>query len=441
MNRGPNLKLPGMGAAIHSADPTLLFTSWGHNECTGWGWVAAEALQAAGMKARRAVAFKSGHTFYEVWYAGEDGREGWHAFDPFIGWYFLNERGEVASCAELASNPDLVLHPRSGGRSRLGHHPDRSGFLHRYQVDDLLDVIQPVQNYELRFEPRAGQSYTQLWRPELPELAWKDAATQRAAHCDISLYDEEGKPRYPEHLPYWKNYAWETAGSGINGNQAVRWHGCGALRWQPLELGAAGAWRSANAVFENGTVRPAGAKKHCEVWWHIKLPYLATYLSIHPAADLGGGDLLGFAVSPDAGRSVHSLYWKAGDPPKQILNGPGEGPSVRGLQEFWVRLDLSTQSPASPLRVRGLQLTVGYQLNMNVLPRILPGDNTLYLQAEKLDGVKLSAEWAYTHPDGEKLDSVSLDAAGRASKKVNPGVNRPEDIVMRGVTLRCVAAK
>jgi hypothetical protein len=455
MNRGPNLKLPGLGGYIHSADPLALFTSWGHNECTGWGWVAAEALQAAGMKARRAVAFKSGHTFYEVWYAGEDGKEGWHAFDPFIGWHFLNEHGEVASCEELAANPDLVLHPR-GGSARLGHHPERSGFLHRYQVHDLLDVVQPVRNEELHYNPVAGQTFSLLWRPELPELAWRDDATQdpnsptpsleRAigAHCDISLYDEEGKPRYPEHHAYWKNYVWGTErGDGINGSQPVRWHGCGALRWQPLLLGESAAWRSANAVFENGTVRPSGARKHCEVWWHISLPYLATYLRLHPAVDLGGGDLLGFAVSPDAGRSLHSFYynWRTpGATPKLISLLPGDAPSIRGLREFWLRLDMSTQSNDSPLRMRGLQLTVGCQVNMNVLPRLVPGKNTLFLQADEMDGVKLQAEWAYTHPDGEKTEVVNLDASGRATRNVDPAVKRPDELIMRGVTLRCEKA-
>ncbi len=442
MNRGPNLKLAGLGSWIHSADPTLLFTSWGHNECTGWGWVAAEALQAAGMKARRAVAFKSGHTFYEVWYAGADGKEGWHAFDPFIGWYFLNEGGEVASCEELAANPDLVTRPRSGGRSRLGHDPERSGYLHRYQVHDLLDVVQPVQGYELRFEPRAGQVYSQLWRPEIPELSWKVGSSTSGAHCDISLYDEEGKPRYPEHHSYWKNYVWETGDQhGINGTQAVRWHGCGALRWQPLLLGDAAAWSSANAVFENGTLRPTGAKKHCEVWYHIRLPYLATYLRLNPAVDVGGGDLVGFAVSPDAGRSLHSVYWKSGEPPKLITHGLEEGPSIRGLQEFWLRVDMSTQSSASPLRLRGLQMTVGYQLNMNILPRLVPGENKLYLQADKVDGVKLSAEWAYTHPDGERLETVTLEKAGRAARSINPIVKKPDELIMRGVTLRCDAVR
>ena len=157
MNRGPNLDIPSMGGYARCCDPTLLFTSWGHNSCTGWGFVAVEALQAAGLKARRVVAFASSHTIYEVWYKGLNGKEGWHAFDPFIGWYFLNDEGEVASCEELAANPDLVVHPRSGGRSRLGHHPERSRILHRYQVHDLLDIVQPVQGNELRYFPKIGQ--------------------------------------------------------------------------------------------------------------------------------------------------------------------------------------------------------------------------------------------------------------------------------------------
>src|SRR6185369_14529119 len=127
------------------------------------------------------------------------------------------------------------------------------------------------------------------------------------------------------------HYAWPTQNShGINGTQEVRWHGCGALRWQPLLFGAQTAFRAHNAVFENGTVRPSGAKKHCEVWWHIKLPYLATYLRLSPAVEVGGGDLIGFAVSPDGGRSLHPFYWKTGVPPKLIDFGTEEGPTIRG---------------------------------------------------------------------------------------------------------------
>lgn len=443
MMRGPNLRVPGLGGYIHCTDPHILFTSWGHNECTGWGWVATEALQSAGLKARRAVTNNSGHTFYEVWYKGLDGKEGWHAFDPFIGWYFTNESGEVASCEELAAHPDLVTHPRPGGPQRLGHHPERAGVLHRHQVGDNLDVVQPAGNYELRYEPQVGMAFSNLWRPEIPDLAlYFEEGRNGGTYCDMSLYDEEGKPRFPEHYPYWKNYVWTPKSEkGIAyGGDGVRWHGSGALRWQPLLYGKDAACEHANAIFEDGTVRPTGAKKHCEVWWRIKLPYLASYLRLNVSADAGGGDLIGFSISPDAGRSRHNFHWKAGVPPKLITVGPNDVPGVKGMQEFWLRLDMSTQSAASPLRLRGLHICVGYQQNMYIQPRLLPGENELYLQAEKLDGVKLQAEWNYGTAEGEHSESLELGKGTRATKKLRPTAQKPEDLLMRGVTLKCIPA-
>ncbi|MCK6471782.1 MAG: hypothetical protein L6R28_08545 [Planctomycetes bacterium] len=452
MNRGPNLFQPAFGSYIKGFDPLTLFTSWAHNECTGWGWVAAEALNAAGVKARRAVAFASGHTFHEAWYKGLDGKEGWHAFDTFQGWYFLNDAGEVASCEELAANPDLVTNPRPGGRARLGHHPERSGVLHRYQVHDLLDVEQPVRGEELSFEAQPGMQFTNLWRPEHPELAMpvgekRDGEQPGGPHCSISLYDEEGRPRYPEHLPYWRHYVWPShkgnaVDNNIAGDDAVRYHGAGHLRWQPLQYGADVACEVHNAVFERGTVRPSGPRKHAEVWWRIRVPYLATYLKVEAAMDKGGGgDLVGFAISPDAGKSAHGIHW---GPPKgrvMITLPPTQAPSLRGVREFWLRLDMSTQSPQSNLRVRGIHVHVGYQHNMNIQPRLVPGANELYLEAKHLDGVKLETEWNYTHPDGEKSETVALAKPGRAAKSVDPKIERPDDLIMRGVTLTCVPAE
>ena len=310
-NRGPNLSIPGMGGYLKCTDPSLLFTSWGHNECTGWGWVATEALQAAGLKARRAVAFKHGHTFQEVWYKGDNGKEGWHAFDPFIGWHFTNDEGEVASCEELAANPDLVLHPRKGSAQPLGNHPERSGILHRYQVGDLIDIKQDVQNNDISFEPKIGQSYSVLWKPELPGLGLlcRDGRPDRG-HCDIPLYNEEGTVRHPDYFPYWKNYVWPTPNSTghTNGGLPVRWHGSGALRWQPLLFGEKVVHKADNAIFENGTLKPRANKTHCEVWWKIKIPFLASYLRLGMAADMGGGDMMGISISPDNGKSLHNLY-------------------------------------------------------------------------------------------------------------------------------------
>ncbi len=155
MCRGRMPETPGFNGMLTSSDPLTTF-AWGHHQCTGWGWVATEALQAAGVKARRSVVNNSGHTFYEVWYAGENGKESWHAFDPFLGWYLLNEDGEVASCAELAANPDLSIHPR-GGPSRLGNHPERSVLGYSHYTGDNLDIVQPVRNEELSALRTAGK--------------------------------------------------------------------------------------------------------------------------------------------------------------------------------------------------------------------------------------------------------------------------------------------
>ncbi len=441
-NRGPNLKLPGMGGYLHCPDPTILFTSWGHNECTGWGWVATEALQAAGLKARRAVAFKHGHTFYEVWYKGDNGKEGWHAFDPFIGWFFTNDEGEVASCEELFANPDLVLHPRKGSAQPLGNHPERSGILHRYQVNDLIDVIQEVQNEDISFNPKIGQTYSVLWKPELPTLSLPcDDGHPDGAHCDISLYNEEGKVRHPEHFPYWKNYVWPTPNSPkqTNGGQPVRWNGSGCLRWQPLLFGDKVVHKAHNATFENGTVKPKANKAHCEVWWKIQIPYLASYLRLATGVDIGGGDMLGISISPDNGRSLYNIHWGSNHPSKVIDLNPRSAPSINGLREFLIRIDMSSQSATSNLRVRGFQINVGYQVNMNILPRLVPGQNELKLKANSVgSGVKLQAEWAYTHPDGEMIDTVSLDKAGESKLAKKLDIKSPSDITMRGVILKCL---
>ena len=92
-------------------------------------------------------------------------------------------------------------------------------------------------------------------------------------------------------------------------------------------------------------------------------------------------------------------------------------------------------------RLRSLQIKVGYQHNMHIQPRLVPGDNELYVQAENLNGVRLQTDWAFTHSDGEQVETVELLSGKRSSKKVNPKISKPEDLIMRGVTLRCLPAK
>jgi len=193
-----------------------------------------------------------------------------------------------------------------------------------------------------------------------------------------------------------------------------------------------------NAIFENGTVKPIGNKTYCEVFWKIQVPYLASYLRIGTALDIGGGDIFGISISPDNGESFHTLHWGGSHPPKVLELNPRTAPSINGLREFIIRMDMSSQSKNSTLRLRGFQINVGYQVNMNILPRLLPGKNELCIKAKSISpSVKLEAEWAYTHPDGEMIDTVTLDKAGENKTIKILIIKSPADIIMRGVTLYC----
>ena len=455
MNRGPNFyRASGCGTYERCFDPDLLFTGWGSHECTGWGWIGAEALCSAGLEARRVVCHNNGHTLYEVFYAGDDGRESWHAFDPFGGWYALNERGEVASCEELAADPRLAQRPLPGSSVPFGHSWERSSQAHRHRMESALEIEQPLRNEQLSWELLPGMAVSSLWRPADPAYALvtcddappgqRGKRAPNGSHCTIPPYDEEGRLLYPEHEPYWKPYRWPaTARSelapGVSPimpchHDLVRWHGYGSLRWTPLPYGEAATAHCRHARFDRGILSPDGPNRWLEVWYRFRLPYPVSHLSID--TDVAGSGTVGFALSADGCETVASLYW---GPPRwmKILNGKAEylagKASVQGLREFWLRVDMETRDT---IRMNALRIMVGYQHNMHVQPRLLPGVNGLHLAAAEVGaGEEVSARWNYTTPAGEQEAVLKLDEAGRVNETVQVACEEPDDIIMRGVTI------
>ncbi|MDD4890511.1 MAG: hypothetical protein PHU85_11340, partial [Phycisphaerae bacterium] len=425
MNRGPNFYVAGgTGTYERCFNADLLFTGWGSHECTGWGWIGAEALCAAGLKARRVVCHNNGHTIYEVFYKGDDGVESWHAFDPFAGWYFVNRRGEVASCEELAADHSLAQSPLPGSAQPSGHIWERNSQAHRHRMESALVIDQPIRRERLAWDLLPGQSVSNLWRPADPAYALiacdnsppgeRGQAAPDGAHDTMPQYDHEGRLLYPEHEPYWRAYRWPASrriepapGEGVitaSHHDLVRWHGCGSLRWKPLPFGQSAAARCANAKFENGSLAPTGPNHWAEVWYRFRLPYPISYLALD--TDFSGTGTVGIAISADGGDSLASLYW---GPPKwlRVLNGKADylagKPSVQGLREFWLRIDMESRDV---VRMNALRIMVGYQHNMHVQPRLLPGENPLFLEAPELAaGRKLSCRWNYTTPTGEAEQS------------------------------------
>jgi hypothetical protein len=455
MMRGANLQTPdGAGGYSRNFDPLVLLTSWGFGECTFWGWVATECLCAAGLKARRVVVHKQGHTYYEVWYKGDDGAEQWHAFDPYIGWYFLNESGEVASCAQLASNPQLVQNPLPGHPVPLGSHPERSGLGHRHRTEDQVIIDQPLRLEENSWDLRRGMEVTFNFLPEVPHKALftrhpaigEQPVDNRpdGTHDDICEISRLGFRQYARHIPYWKNYMWPTPNKDLrNEGQPVRWHGAGALRWKPLLYGAEPAVDARNAVFQNGSLKATGQHHFCEVMYHVRLPYLISWLDVDYDVAGAGGDVFSLHVSADDRRTWWPLK-TAGSGPHwgQATNGQAEWknrePSVQGLKEFWLRLTMLSHSPVPTLAVQALNIAVGFQHNMHIQPRLVPGANPLWVEAGQLgDGAKLQAEWIYQIDGEEKRTGIELAKTGRSEETVKLDAGCPSKIWMTGIRLAC----
>jgi len=455
MQRGPNPRTPnGCGGYSLCFDPLVDWASWGHGECTYWGWIATEALCSAGMKARRVVVHNSGHTYYEIWYKGDDGKAQWHAFDPFGGWFFLNESGEVASCKELADNPQLVQNPLPGHPLPLGHHPERNNIGHRHRTEDQLFIDQPIRDERLSWNLQKGQTVTINWLPEAPDKALFTKHPEigenpvdnspDGAHDDMAEISKEGMLAYPEHEPYWKNYRWATRDTSyLNEGRPVRWHGAGALRWNPLNFGKEAAKYAINAKFDAGTLKPVAPHDFTEVWYHIKLPFLISYLSIDYDIAGAGNDYCGFSISADDRRTIWPLKMKSNTPHwGNILNGQKEWktgePSVQGLREFWLRIDMFTHNENPTLALQALRMSVGFQHNMDIQPKLIPGNNTLWLEAETLDeNTTLSAEWNYLLDGLPVKAAVELTLPGKAENLVNIDAECPSQIKMTGLNLNC----
>jgi len=455
MLRGPNPLLPdGAGGYSPCFDPLPVLTSWGSGECTFWGWIAAECLNGAGIKARRVVVHNNGHTYYEVWYRGDDGVEQWHAFDPFGGWYFLNERGEVASCAELAANPRLVQDPLPGHPVPLGHHPERNNQAHRHRTEDQVFIDQPYRHEALNWQLQRGMEVTFNFLPAASSQAlftrhpvvgeMPPDTYPNGSHCDIAETSRLGFRQCAQHLPYWKNYMWPTPSTQqLNEGRPVRWHGSGALRWKPLLQGASVVCDARRAVFENGCLRPAGRHDFCEVWYHIRLPFLAAHLAIDYDVVGAGSDYWGLSLSADDRRTLWPLPLKSHAPHYgSTSNGraqwQAQQSSIQGLREFWLRIDLFTHSPQPALAVQALNVTAAFQHNMFVQPMLLPGRNPLWLEAGTLEtGASLEAEWIYQLRGQERREKLTLAQAGHAECAVDIAASSPDEIIMTGVRLGC----
>ena len=95
---------------IPAWDSIDLINSYGFALCGYQSTMFCQICNAGGLKAR--TMHPPRHVIAEVFYDGA-----WHMFDCQVGWYALNRRGSVASCAEMKADPTLVTKALQEGRA------------------------------------------------------------------------------------------------------------------------------------------------------------------------------------------------------------------------------------------------------------------------------------------------------------------------------------
>ena len=103
-----------------------------------------------------------------------------------------------------------------------------------------------------------------------------------------------------------------------------------------------------------------------------------------------GNDYWGLSISGDNQRPGGSRRCGRRAPPHWgvVQNGQAQWkagqPSICGLNEFWLRIDMGSHNPNPTLAIQNMVITVGFQHNMYAQPRLVPGENDLWLEAAGL---------------------------------------------------------
>ena len=116
----------------------------------------------------------------------------------------------------------------------------------------------------------------------------------------------------------------------------------------------------------------------------------------------------------------------------------GQPPTPSYMRWLWPEADADEDKPIT-LAVQALDVAVGFQHNMYIQPRLLPGENPLWLEAAVLnDGAKLQAEWIYQLASEERRCELRLERPDRAQKNVFLEAHCPSEILMTGIRLDCL---
>ena len=397
---------------IPTWDSVDLINSYGFALCGYQSTMFCQISQAGGIKAR--TMHPPRHVIAEAFYNGA-----WHMFDCQVGWYALNRKGTVASCAEMKKDPTLVTKAVEEGRASKPYFQcrDRVSGGTNYAAGARTGRSPKVPTRRLVINLRRGESITRKWSNEAK--SWHKAGEKKWTQPHHGCVAQSIDTNDPVNWPYWQPYAEvrRRAGDRVSYGKK-RYFGNGRMVYQP-DL-TTDAFRDGLApgglkdVAAGGGLHPAKAGQAGSVTFAVESPYVAVDAWLDATAvRKAGGDVL--AVSAKGPKGGWKKVW-----PAEAAGATGEVKLDKvSLKEaawfshgYQVRIEMTAAKAAANVLLKTIRITTVFMNNMYALPYFMPGKNTLRLTAAEgadLKANKLTLEYVWQEQGQEKTLTRKID--------------------------------
>jgi hypothetical protein len=426
------------GAEEHVWDSWMIAHVYPKALCEWWGWLLVDLWKGYhnnwSFDEKTAVARKVGlnapgekppvpgsgdHVETALRWTDKDGVNRWHLFDGNMG-YFAYAPGtdRIASPEEIkAGFPDILLKPHNPPKpffvlaDRHGNAESDPAF--RKFLGNTYPFIysggRRTSKYKTDFDLRKGESLRRQWYDDGKPVVgkkYKDIALLACLEGAAKYMYKNGEPKdpynFPVQRPYFKNYPqW-----GLNkpfGN-AYSVYTPGSV---PLAPAAPGVERE--IVYPIRSIYPFAEsivtgtytlQAKGQIVIDFSLDEGKTWIPVLTATEVRP-DAVPFTLDLGKARWDQNLpsTYNMPDRDSQFLDAwdPVKLAAVKftGFQ-YQVRIRILAQENPSKVGVSGLRFENTHQLNIGMLPTLLPGANTITVEGDELSpGAALKVEYAW----------------------------------------------
>jgi hypothetical protein len=362
------INVHGHGSCLRQTTPMWVLLSKLGYKCRGWA--------------------TGGHHCIQVFYG-----EKWHLLDPHMNFYVYDRATPktIASIEQIKADPTLAGDAVKDGRAC-------PGFL---LCGDGVDTFATKDGWQDLGDFPEGKKYTPVISEPFGGIALRRGETCLRTWMPGPYWYQKGSPKKgegPRHgcgggdrkdvvnWPLYEPHEWQGR---------FRHWGAGRLEYAPdlkTDHWADAAVSQSNLAGGKDGLAPAEAGKDGEAVFAVNCPYVITAGELKLSQS--GEGKVAAAVSRDGGKTWQALELAAADGGKAACLFRDQ---VDGCFEGY-RLKLTIPAKTA---VTGLELVSHFQLNPYSLPYLVPGKNTVSVEAGRF-GAPLAVTWNWAEGEGWK---------------------------------------